>query len=61
MRFDSVDPNRNVTDGEEADRIALGINYYLNEHLEFKFEYEIENEPGEEIHSKSFVQAIFRW
>ncbi|MCF6156497.1 MAG: hypothetical protein E3K36_14935 [Candidatus Brocadia sp.] len=61
VRFDSVDPNRNVTDGEEADRVALGINYYLNEHLEFKFEYEIENEPGEEIHSKSFAQAIFRW
>lgn len=61
VRFDSVDPNRNVTDGEEADRVALGINYYLTEHLEFKFEYEVENEPGEEIHSKSFVQAIFRW
>ena len=61
IRFDSVDPNRNVSDGEEADRVALGINYYLNEHLEFKFEYEIENEPGVEIHSKSFVQAIFRW
>lgn len=61
VRFDSVDPNRDITDGEEADRLALGINYYLNEHLEFKFEYLIENEPGEEIHSKSFVQGILRW
>lgn len=61
IRFDSVDPNRNITDGEEADRVAIGVNYYLNEHIEFKFEYEIENEPGEEIHGKSFVQAIFRW
>lgn len=61
VRFDSVDPNRDITDGEEADRFALGINYYLNEHLEFKFEYLIENEPGEEIHSKSFVQGILRW
>ena len=61
FRFDSVDTNRDVTDGNEADRIAIGINYYPIEHLEFKFEYEIENEPGEEIHGKTFVQAIFRW
>ena len=61
IRFDSVDTNRDVTDGNEADRIAIGINYYPIEHLEFKFEYEIENEPGEEIHGKTFVQAIFRW
>ena len=61
FRFDSVDTNRDVTDGNEADRIAIGINYYPIEHLEFKFEYEIENEPGEGIHWKTFVQAIFRW
>ena len=61
FRFDSVDPNRDVTDGNEADRIAIGMNYSPMDHLEFKFEYEIENEPGEEIHWKTFVQAIFRW
>lgn len=61
FRFDSVDPNRNITDGNEADRIAIGINYSPSEHLILKLEYETENEPGEEIHGKSFVQAIFRW
>lgn len=61
FRFDSVDPNRDITDGHEADRIAVGINYSPSEHFVFKLEYEIENEPGEEIHGKSFVQAIFRW
>ncbi|TVL99515.1 MAG: hypothetical protein CV087_17875 [Candidatus Brocadia sp. WS118] len=61
FRFDSVDPNRDITDGHEADRIAVGINYSPSEHFLFKFEYEIENEPKEEIHGKSFVQAIFRW
>lgn len=61
FRFDSVDPNRDVTDGNEADRIAIGMNYLPMDHVEIKFEYEIENEPGEEIHWKTFVQAIFRW
>ncbi len=61
LRFDSVDPNRNVTNGKESDRVALGINYSPVEHVEFKFEHEVENEPGEPIHGKSFVQAIFRW
>ncbi|MCF6158304.1 MAG: hypothetical protein E3K32_06985 [wastewater metagenome] len=61
LRFDSVDPNRNITDGNEADRLAIGINYSLTEHVVFKFEYEIENEPGEEILGKSFIQAIVKW
>lgn len=61
FRFDSVDPNRDVTDGNEADRISIGMNYSPMDHVEFKFEYEIENEPGERVHGKSFVQAIFRW
>ncbi|MBF8276891.1 MAG: hypothetical protein HW390_1964 [Candidatus Brocadiaceae bacterium] len=61
LRFDSVDPNRNVTDGKEADRVAFGINYSPMEHVQFKFEHEVENEPGEPVHGKSFVQAIFRW
>lgn len=61
FRFDSVDPNRNITDGNEADRIAIGMNYSPIEHVEFKFEYEVENEPGEGIHGKSFIQAIVRW
>ena len=61
IRFDSVDPNRDVTDGNEADRTAFGINYSPIDHVEFKFEYEIENEPEEPIHGKSFVQAIIRW
>ncbi len=61
LRFDSVDPNRDVTDGMESDRVALGINYSPIERVEFKFEHEVENEPGEPIHGKSFVQVIFRW
>ncbi|MDR4507155.1 MAG: OprO/OprP family phosphate-selective porin [Candidatus Brocadiaceae bacterium] len=61
FRFDSVDPNRDITDGEEADRVAIGINYSPMEHVEFKFEYAVENEPGEDIHGKSFFQTIFRW
>lgn len=61
FRFDSVDPNQDITDGNEADRIAVGINYSPLEHLIFKIEYEVENEPGEDIHDKSFIQAIFRW
>ena len=61
LRFDSVDPNRNVTDGQEADRVAFGINYSPMEHIEFKFEHEVENEPGDPINGKTFVQAIFRW
>ncbi len=61
LRFDSVDPNRDITDGNEADRVAIGINYSPIEHVELKFEYEVENEPGEEIHGKSFIQAIVRW
>ncbi|OQY97739.1 MAG: hypothetical protein B6D35_14260 [Candidatus Brocadia sp. UTAMX2] len=61
FRFDSVDPNRDITDGNEADRIAVGINYAPTEQVIFKIEYEVENEPGEEIHGKAFVQAIFRW
>ncbi|CAG1771028.1 hypothetical protein BAC3_01503 [uncultured bacterium] len=61
LRFDSADPNRNITDGNEADRVAFGMNYFPINHVELKFEYEIENEPGEGIHGKSFVQAIFRW
>lgn len=61
LRFDSVDPNRKVTDGYEADRIAVGINYFPIDHVEIKLEYEVENEPGEGIHGKSFVQAIFSW
>lgn len=61
LRFDSADPNRNITDGNEADRVAIGMNYFPTNHVELKFEYEIENEPGEGIHGKSFVQAIFRW
>lgn len=61
LRFDSADPNRNITDGNEADRVAFGLNYFPMNHVELKFEYEIENEPGEGIHGKSFVQAIFRW
>ena len=60
-RFDSVDPNQEITDGNEADRLAIGLNYSPMEHLELKFEHEIENEPGETIHGKTFVQAIFRW
>src|SRR3990172_7092881 len=61
FRFDSVDPNRDVTDGNEADRIAIGMNYSPMDHGEIKFEYEIEDEPGERLHGKSFVQAIFKW
>jgi hypothetical protein len=61
IRFDSVDPNRDITDGNEADRVAIGINYSPTNHVVFKFEYEVENEPGEKIHGKSFVQAIIRW
>ena len=61
LRFDSVDPNRDITEGNEADRISFGLNYSPIEHLEFKLEYEVENEPGVETHGKSFVQAIFRW
>ncbi len=61
VRFDSVDPNRNVTDGMEADRTAFGVNYSPMDHVEFKFEYEIEHEPGESTYGKSFVQAIIRW
>ncbi|MCF6148154.1 MAG: hypothetical protein E3K37_05795 [Candidatus Kuenenia sp.] len=61
VRFDSVDPNRDITDGNEADRVAIGLNYSPMEHVVFKFEYEVENEPGEDIHGKSFVQAIFQW
>ncbi|MDN3514686.1 MAG: OprO/OprP family phosphate-selective porin [Candidatus Brocadia sp.] len=61
LRFDSVDPNRDVTDGNEADRLAVGMNYFPIDYVELKFEYELENEPGEGIQGKSFVQAIFRW
>ena len=61
LRFDSVDPNKDITDGNEADRIAVGINYFPIDHVELKFEYELENEPGEGMHGKSFAQAIFRW
>ncbi|MBM4054698.1 MAG: hypothetical protein FJ264_08515 [Planctomycetes bacterium] len=61
VRFDSVDPNKDITDGNEADRVAFGINYSPMGHVVFKFEYEVENEPGEGIHGKSFVQAIFQW
>jgi len=61
IRFDSADPNKKVTDGEEADRLAIGLNYSPMEHVELKVEFEIENEPGEEIHNKSFIQTIIRW
>ncbi len=61
LRFDSADPNQEITDGTEADRLAVGLNYSPMEHVELKFEHEIENEPGETIHGKTFVQAIFRW
>lgn len=43
LRFDSVNPNRDVADGKESDRVALGI----KERVEFKFEYEVENDLGE--------------
>ena len=61
FRFDSVCPNRDVTDGNEADRIAIGVNYFPIEHVEIKFEHEIEDELGERLHGKTFVQAIFKW
>ncbi len=61
LRFDSVDPNKDITDGNEADRIAFGINYSPIKQVIFKFEYAVENEPGEGIHGKSFVQAIVKW
>ncbi|MBW7897734.1 hypothetical protein B188_25750 [Candidatus Brocadiaceae bacterium B188] len=41
FRFDFVDPNRNITDENEADRTAFGINSSSTEHLEFIIEYEI--------------------
>lgn len=61
IRFDSVDTNKNVTDGKEADRVALGLNYSPMKHVELKLEYEIENEPDVMFHGKSFAQIIFRW
>lgn len=61
LRLDSADQNQNIANGNEADRIAIGVNYFPANHVELKFEYELENEAGEGIHGKSFVQAIFRW
>ena len=61
LRFDSLDPNRDVTGVKESDRVAFGINYSPVERVEFKFEQVLEKEPGELVHGKSFVQAIFRW
>lgn len=61
LRFDSIDPNRDVTGVKESDRVAFGINYSPMERVEFKFEQVLEKEPGELVHGKSFVQAIFRW
>ena len=43
LRFDSVNPNRDIADGKESDRVALGI----NERVGFKFEHEVENDLGE--------------
>ena len=61
IRFDSIDPNRDVTGIKESDRVAFGLNYSPLERVEFKFEQMLEKEPGELVHGKSFVQAIFRW
>ena len=60
-RFDSVDPNDLVTDENDADRIAFGLNYSPLEHVKIKFEYEMENEATEDIENKGFFQVIFSW
>ena len=61
VRFDFLDTHQYVANGEETNRIAIGMNYFPVEHVEIKFEYEIEDEPAEGSHGKAFVQAIFRW
>ncbi|MFQ5862434.1 MAG: porin [Candidatus Brocadiales bacterium] len=60
VRFDSVNPRDDVLNDEDADRIALGINYSPVENLTLKFEYEINNQSrgGED---NVFVQVVWRW
>ncbi|MFQ5714079.1 MAG: porin [Candidatus Scalinduaceae bacterium] len=60
-RFDSVDSNDLVTDENDADRVALGINYSPMNHVKLKLEYEMENEAKEDREKKGFIQIIFSW
>jgi Phosphate-selective porin O and P len=60
-RYDSVDPNDNVTDENDADRVAFGINCSPIEHVKIKLEYEVENEAKEDRENKGFIQIVFSW
>jgi hypothetical protein len=60
-RFDSVDSNDLLTDENDADRMAFGINYSPMNHVKLKLEYEMENEAKEDRENKGFVQLVFSW
>ncbi len=60
-RFDSVDPDDLVTDENDADRVAFGVNYSPANHTLLKLEYEMENEATEGRENKGFIQLIFSW
>lgn len=61
VRFDSVDPNDLETNDEDADRVAIGVNYSPMDYARIKFEYEMENEATETPEHKGFVQIVFSW
>lgn len=60
IRFASLDDGNSINREEES-RTSIGVNYFLIEHVMIKFEYEFDNELGQELYGKSFVQAIFKW
>jgi len=60
-RFDSVDPDDLVTDENDADRTAFGINYSPTHHFIFKLEFEMEKEAVEGKEKKGFIQMNIRW
>lgn len=60
-RFDSVDPDDLVTDEDDADRIAFGINISPTNHIMLKLQYETENAATEVREHKGFIQLNIRW
>ena len=60
IRFASLDDSNSIN-REEENRTSIGVNYFPIEHVTIKFEYEFDQESGQELYGKSFVQAIFKW
>ena len=50
--------NGAFTHFQEADEIALGVNYYFYPRLVLKCAYQINDEPGFHLHDNQFISEL---